>query len=114
VVVESAVFTRECWGLARHDVRRDAPGLVAGVSLVLGNSAALAAFWDADLERFGTYMSSPSWDTAAYWREQAAGTPKLADHVEDASTRKMILRAAQEYDRLAEQAERRETRPSSE
>jgi hypothetical protein len=51
-------------------------------------------------------MSSPPWNTAAYWRELAAQTRKLADEVKDAPTRAMILRAAAEYDERAEQVER--------
>ena len=43
-------------------------------------------------------MSSPPWNTAAYWRELAAQTRKLADEVKDAPTKAMILAAAGEYD----------------
>jgi len=41
-------------------------------------------------------MSSPPWNTAAYWREAAVQTRKLVDDVKDAPTRAMILRAAAE------------------
>ena len=51
-------------------------------------------------------MSSPPWNTAAYWRELAAQTRKLADTVEDAPTKAMILGAAGEYDQRSEQVER--------
>jgi hypothetical protein len=50
-------------------------------------------------------MSSPPWNTAAYWRELAAETRKLADEVKDAPTKAMILSAAGEYDKRSEQVE---------
>jgi hypothetical protein len=51
-------------------------------------------------------MSSPPWNTAAYWRELAAQTRKLADTVKDAPAKAMILSAAGEYDQRSEQVER--------
>jgi len=56
-------------------------------------------------------MSSPSWNTAAYWRERATELRKLADGVKDEGTREMMFRIAKEYDKHIEEAERRE-RPS--
>jgi hypothetical protein len=56
-------------------------------------------------------MSSPSWNTAAYWRERAIEMRKLADDVKDAGTRAVMLRIADEYDTRTEQAESGE-RPS--
>ena len=53
-------------------------------------------------------MSSPSWNTAAYWRERATEMRKIADDVKDAGTRAVMLRTADEYDKRAEQAESRE------
>ena len=69
-------------------------------------------FWQGELEPFGpvpvALMSSPSWNTAAYWRELAIEMRKLADDVKDAGTRAVMLRAADEYDKRTEQAESRE------
>jgi hypothetical protein len=62
-------------------------------SFRLRNRGALAAFWQGEvepLEPAGGVMSSPSWNTAAYWRERAIEMRKLADDVKDAGTRAVI------------------------
>jgi hypothetical protein len=58
--------------------------------------------YHAQLAQERRSMSSPPWNTAAYWRELAAQTRKLADEVKDAPTKAMILRAAGEYDERSE------------
>jgi hypothetical protein len=46
-----------------------------------------------------------------HWRERAAQMRALADWMEDAETQRMMLKLANDYDKLADRAESRAPQP---
>ena len=50
--------------------------------------------------------SDASWQNARVWRMRAAQSRALADEMEEPQPKAMMLRIADEYDRLAEWAEK--------
>lgn len=56
---------------------------------------------------------SPNITSPSHWLQRAAQTRAKAERTKDAVTRTRLIQMAEEYDRLAEQAERQLTSPAT-